>query len=70
MFASGFFLLYDESHMLHFALVFCAGGHDINASRIDACVSEYICELGNVLLKAVEGAREQMAEIVGKYLAR
>ena len=56
--------------MLHFALVFCAGGHDINASRIDACVSEYICELGNVLLKAVEGAREQMAEIVGKYLAR
>ena len=39
VFASGFFLLYDEPHMLHFALVVRAGRDDINASRIDTCVS-------------------------------
>ena len=56
--------------MLHLALVFRACCYDINASRIDTCVSEYICELGNILFNAVKGTGKQMAKIVGEHLVR
>ena len=65
-----FFLSYDELHMLHFALMLCACRNNINASRVDACVSENISELGYILFNAVKGTGEEMAQVVRKDLAR
>ena len=60
----------NEPHMLHFALMLGSGGNDIDARGVDACVSENICELGNILFDAVKGTSEQMTEIVREHLAR
>ena len=56
--------------MLHLALMLCARRNDIDTGRIDACVSEYIRELGNILLYSVEGTGEQVAQIMREDLAR
>ena len=45
-----------------------AGGHDVDASRIDAAVTEKIGEFGDILLQPVEGAGEEMPEVVRKDL--
>ncbi len=50
--------------------MFGAGGHDIDAGGIDGAVTQNICQLGNVLFDAVEGAGEQLTQIVGKHLGR
>lgn len=55
--------------MLHFALVLRTGGYYINTCRVDACVSQYICELGNIFFNTVKSTSEKMAKIVWKHLA-
>ena len=56
--------------MLHFALMLCARRYDIDAGRIDACVSENVCEPRNVLFNRVKGSCEQVPEVVRKDLTR
>ena len=55
--------------MLHFALVLRTGGYYINTCRVDACVSQYICKLGNIFFNTVKSTSEKMAKIVWKHLA-
>lgn len=62
--------LYDQSHIFHPLTVFCAGGDDIDAGRIDAAVPENIRKLGDVLFDAVEYPGEQVPQVMGEHLLR
>ena len=61
--------LYNQSQPLNFSPVLGSGGHDVDAGGVDAAVAQNVGQLGDVLFNAVEGAGEQLAEIVGKDLA-
>ena len=50
--------------------MFIAGGDNINSCGVNAAVTEYVCEFGNILFHTVEGACEYVAQIVGKHLLR
>ena len=50
--------------------MFIAGSDNINSCGVDTAVTEYVCELGNVLFNTVEGSCEQVAQIMRKYLLR
>ena len=65
-----FLFLYNQVHMLHFALMLRTRCNNINTGGIDTGMPEYICELGNILLNSVKSTGKQMAQIVRKHLAR
>ena len=50
--------------------MFIAGSDNINSCGVDTAVTEYICELGNVLFDTIESSCEKVAKIVGKHLLR
>lgn len=52
--------------MVQFAAVFGAGGHEIDAGGVDAAVPQQVGQLGDVLVQAVEGAGEELPQIVRK----
>ena len=62
--------LYDKTHAFHFATVLDARRNDIDARRVDACMSENIRKLGNVLFETVKGAGKKVSEIVREDLRR
>ena len=51
-----FSFLYNEPHMLHLAFVLGTGSDNIDASGVDARVSENVGKLCNIFFNAVEGA--------------
>ena len=67
--SSGYFLYY-QPHIFHVLTVFIASGDNINSCRVDAAVTENICELCNILFDTIESAGEQVAQIVWKNLLR
>ena len=54
--------------MLHFALVFHAAGNDVDPRGVDACMSEEICKLCDILFYSVKGTSEQVSEVVREDL--
>ena len=50
--------------------VLCAGGHDVDARRVDAAVTENICQFCNILLHTIESPGKEFPQIVGKHLVR
>ena len=66
----GFFILYDQSHMLQLALVLFTGRNDIYTGRVDAGMSENIGELGYILFDAVKRAGKKVPQIMRKHLRR
>ena len=55
--------------MVELALVFGAAFEGIDAGGVDACVSEEVSEAQEVFFGGVEGAGEEMAQVVGKDFA-
>lgn len=49
-------------------MVFSSRCHDVNTCCIDVAMAKDIGQFRNVLLDAVKGAGEQLAQIVWKYL--
>jgi hypothetical protein len=60
----------DQAHHLHLTQVFRACGCRVDARGVDAGVPQDVCQLGNVLLHIVKRAREQVTQVMRKYLAR
>ena len=50
--------------------MFVSGSDNINSCGVDTAVTEYVCELGNVLFYAIEGSCEKVVQIMGKHLLR
>ena len=59
--------LSKQTQLFHLMAVLCAGGHDVDARRVDAAVAENICQLGDVFFKAIENSCKKVAQIVWKY---
>ena len=64
-----FITLYHQSQPLDFSAVFCAGGHNIDAGRVNAAMAKNVCQLRYILFDTVEGAGKQLTQVVGKYFA-
>ena len=62
--------LYYQPHIFHALTVFVASSDNINSCGVDTAVTEYVCELGNVLFYAIEGSCEKVVQIMGKHLLR
>ena len=62
--------LYYQPHIFHTLTVFVAGSDNINSCGVDTAVTEYVCELGNVLFNTVEGSCKKVTQIMGKHLLR
>lgn len=60
--------LYNQPHTFHTLTVLCAGRDNIDSCRVDAAVSENICEFGDILFDIVKYPCEQMSQIVRKDL--
>lgn len=63
-------VLHYQSHILHAALMLCAGGNNINASRVDIGMSENVRQLSNIFFNTVKGSGEQMPQVVRKDFLR
>ena len=50
--------LYYQPHIFHTLTMFVAGSDNISSCGVNATVTEYIRELGNVLFDTVEGSCE------------
>lgn len=61
--------LYHEAQPFNFSAVFISGGHNIDASGVDATVTQDIRKLGNILLHTVKCPSKQLSQIVRKYFA-
>lgn len=56
--------------MVKLALVFGAAFEGIDAGGVDACVSEEVGEAQEVFFSGIEGAGEEMAQVVRKDFLR
>ena len=61
--------LSKQTQLFHLVAVLCAGGHDVDARRVDAAVTENICQFCNILLHTIESPGKEFPQIVGKHLA-
>ena len=61
--------LYDQPHFFQLPPVRGPRLHRINASRVDAAVSQNVRQPDDILFQRVVGPGKEMAKIVGKYLA-
>ena len=61
--------LSKQTQLFHLVAVLCAGGHDVDARRVDAAVTENICQFCNILLHTIESPGKELPQIVGKHLA-
>ena len=50
-----------QVHLFNSALMFCAGGNNVNTSGIDTAMSEDICQLGDILFYSVECSCKQVS---------
>ena len=62
--------LSKQTQLFHLVAVLCAGGHDVDARRVDAAVTENICQFCNILLHTIESPGKELPQIVGKHLVR
>lgn len=62
--------LSKQTQLFHLMAVLCAGGHDVDARRVDAAVTENICQFCNILLHTIESPGKEFPQIVGKHLVR
>ena len=62
--------LSKQTQLFHLMAVLCAGGHDVDARRVDAAVAENICQFCNILLHTIESPGKEFPQIVGKHLVR
>ena len=62
--------LSKQTQLFHLVAVLCAGGHDVDARRVDAAVTENICQFCNILLHTIESPGKEFPQIVGKHLSR
>ena len=62
--------LSKQTQLFHLMAVLCAGGHDVDARRVDAAVAENICQFFNILLHTIESPGKELPQIVGKHLVR
>ena len=62
--------LSKQTQLFHLVAVLCAGGHDVDARRVDAAVTENICQFCNILLHTIESPGKEFPQIVGKHLVR
>ena len=62
--------LSKQTQLFHLMAVLCAGGHDVDARRIDAAVTENICQFCNILLHTIESPGKEFPQIVGNTLSR
>ena len=60
---------YDEAEEFYLTLMLRAALHDINSRGINAGVTQQVRQFRYVLLHPVERHGEQVAEVMGKYLA-
>ena len=62
--------LSKQTQLFHLVAVLCAGGHDVDARRVDAAVTENICQFCNILLHTIESPGKEFPQIVGKHFVR
>ena len=62
------FVLTDQAEAFQLLLVFCSGGHQVDAGCFDAGMSQHIRKLCDVVAGPVEGAGKQVPQIMRKYL--
>ena len=62
--------LSKQTQLFHLVAVLCAGGHDVDARRVDAAVAENICQFCNILLHTIESPGKEFPQIVGKHFVR
>ena len=62
--------LSKQTQLFHLVAVLCAGGHDVDARRVDAAVTENICQFCNILLHTIESPGKEFPQSVGKHLVR
>ena len=61
--------LYDQPQPFQLPPVLQARGHNIDSCGIDAAVAQHVRQLRDVLFYGIKRSREQLAQVMGKYLA-
>lgn len=64
-----FYSLHDQPQPLDFSAVLGAGGHNINAGRVNAAMAQDVCQLRNILFNAIESSGKEFPQIVREHLA-
>ena len=53
--------LSKQTQLFHLVAVLCAGGHDVDARRVDAAVTENICQINQIPCHAVKCPGKQVS---------
>ena len=62
--------LSKQTQLFHLVAVLCAGGHEVDARRVDAAVTENICQFCNILLHTIESPGKEFPHNLRKLFAR
>ncbi|MEI3011180.1 MAG: hypothetical protein V8T46_02845 [Sutterella seckii] len=60
------YTLSKQTQLFHLMAVLCAGGHDVDACRVDAAVTENICQFCNILLHTIESPAKTVSPNCGE----
>ena len=62
--------LSKQTQLFHLMAVLCAGGHDVDARRVDAAVTENIRQLCNVFFHTIKCPGKKLPQIMREHLVR